>query len=90
MLRIEIIANQSVEENIHEALKEHNVGKYFTLYPNISGVGSAGPHMGDAIWPEQNFVMVIWCEKEEAKIIEKAVTEVKERYPDEGIKLFGL
>ena len=66
MLRIEIISNHSVEENILDALKDHGVGKYYTLYPNVTGIGTCGPRMGDAVWPEQNFVMVIWCEKEEA------------------------
>ena len=90
MLRIEIISNHSVEENILDALKDHGVGKYYTLYPNVTGIGTCGPRMGDAIWPEQNFVLVIWCEKEEALEIERAVREVKEKYPDEGIKIFGV
>ena len=90
MQRIEIIANHSVEENILEALKEHGVGKYYTFYPNIHGVGTCGPHMGDAVWPEENFAIVIWCEKKEAREIGEAIAGVKEKYPDEGIKVFGL
>ncbi|MDR3139854.1 MAG: hypothetical protein LBT95_09335 [Treponema sp.] len=90
MIRIEIIANHSVEENILEALKDRGVGKYYTKYPSIFGVGSAGPRMGDAVWPEENFALVIWCEEEEAQGIEQAVAEVKEHFPDEGIKLFKL
>ena len=89
-MRLEIIANHSVEENILESLKDHAVGKYYTLFPNVNGVGKCGPRMGDSIWPEQNFALVIWCEKEEAAEIQKAVTEVKEKYPDEGIKVFGI
>jgi hypothetical protein len=90
MIRIEIIANHSVEENILEALKDENAGKYYTKYPNIFGVGSTGPRMGDAIWPEANFAMVIWCEEDEARLIERAVARVKQQFPGEGIKLFGL
>ena len=90
MLRIEIIANHSVEENILEALAHDNVGKYYTKYTSIYGAGSSGPRMGDAVWPEENFVLVIWCEEEEARAIEKAVNFVKEKFPDEGIKLFGM
>jgi hypothetical protein len=90
MLRIEIISNHSVEENILDALKDHGVGKYYTLYPNVTGIGSSGPRMGDAVWPEQNFALVIWCEKEEALEIERAVQEVKEKFPDEGVKVFGV
>jgi len=90
MQRVEIIANHSVEENVLEALKEHGVGKYYTCYPNVTGSGTSGPRMGDAIWPEENFALVIWCEKAEAQGIAKAVAEVKKRFPDEGIKVFGV
>ncbi|MCL2138340.1 MAG: hypothetical protein FWH41_02285 [Treponema sp.] len=90
MKRIEIIANHSVEENILEALAKEDAGKYYTKYPNILGVGSTGPRMGDAIWPEENFTLVIWCEDEEAIAIERAIAEVKKVFPDEGIKIFGL
>ncbi|MDR2607667.1 MAG: hypothetical protein LBC57_04680 [Treponema sp.] len=90
MIRIEIIANHSVEENILEAFKDEGVGKYYTLYPNVTGIGSSGPRMGDAVWPEENFALVIWCEAEEAAGIRRAVAKVKERFPDEGVRLFSL
>ena len=90
MIRLEIIANQSVEENILDSFKFEGVGKYYTKYSNIYGVGTSGPKMGDAIWPEENFVLVIWCEEEEARGIERAIGFVKNKFPDEGIKVFGL
>jgi len=89
MIRVEIIANHSVEDNILEALAQARVGKYYTKIPNIVGVGSSGPRMGDAVWPEENFSLVIWCEKEEALAIKRAVDSVKKKFPDEGIKIFG-
>nr|AGS52846.1 hypothetical protein [uncultured bacterium contig00011] len=89
MIRVEIIANQSVEENILEALAKEEAGKYYTKFPNIWGVGTSGPRMGDAVWPEENFALVIWCEEEEAQAIARAVASVKEKFPDEGIKLFS-
>ena len=90
MIRIEIIANHSVEENILEALAKEQVGKFYTKYPRILGVGSAGPRMGDAVWPEENFALVIWCEEEEARAIQRAVEKVKQQFSGEGIKVFGL
>ncbi|MDR0598824.1 MAG: hypothetical protein LBG84_01900 [Treponema sp.] len=90
MLRVEIVANHSVEENVLEALKDHQAGKFYTLYPNVMGVGTSGPRMGDAVWPEENFALVVWCEEEEARAIVRAVEDVKKRFPDEGIKVFGV
>jgi hypothetical protein len=46
--------------------------------------------MGDAVWPEENFALVIWCEEDEAQGIARAVASVKEHFPGEGIKVFGL
>ena len=90
MIRLEIVANHSVEENILEALKSEGAGKYYTKYPTVFGIGSSGPRMGDAIWPEENFALVIWCDEEEARAVERAVEKVKRQFPDEGIKAFGL
>jgi len=90
MIRIEIFANNSVEEDILDALAKEQAGKYYTKIPNIYGVGSSGPRKGDAVWPEENFSLVIWCEKDEAETIKRAIDAVKEKFPDEGIKLFGI
>lgn len=90
MIRVEIIANHSVEENILEALAKENAGKYYTKYPNILGVGAAGPRLGDAVWPEENFALVIWCDDEEARAIDRAVASVKEKFPGEGVKIFRM
>ena len=90
MKRLEIIANHSVEENIMDALKHEGVGKYYTKYPGILGAGASGYRMGDPIWPEQNFALIIWCDDEEAQGIERAISYVKERFPREGIKLFKM
>ena len=89
-MRVEIIANQSVEENILDAFKYEGVGKYYTKFSNIYGVGTSGPRMGDAVWPEENFALVIWCEEEEIRGIVRAVEFVKKKFPGEGIKIFGL
>jgi len=90
MIRLEIIANHSVEENILEALAKEEAGKFYTKFPSILGVGSSGPRMGDSVWPEENFALVIWCEEAEARNIRDAVDSVKAKFPGEGIKLFGM
>jgi hypothetical protein len=90
MIRVEIVANRSVEENILEALAKEGVAKFYTKIPNVLGVGACGPRMGDAVWPEENFALIIWCEKDEAEGIERAIKKVKEKFPGEGIKLFGV
>ena len=90
MIRIEVIANRSVEENVLDALRMEDAGKFYTKYPDILGVGSSGPRMGDAVWPEENFAFVFWCGAEEAEAIRRAVASVKAKFPNEGIKMYRL
>ncbi|MDR2842959.1 MAG: hypothetical protein LBV52_07145 [Spirochaetaceae bacterium] len=89
-MRIEVIANHSVEENIFDEFRMEGVVKYYTKTNNVQGIGTSGPRMGDAIWPEENFILVVWCDEQEALGIERALNRVKQRFPAEGIKLFGL
>ncbi len=90
MRRLEIIANRSVEENIFEALERHGCGQFYTKLPVVLGVGESGPRMGDAIWPEENFMLIIWCKNdEEAEGVYDAVKEVRAKFPEEGMQVFG-
>lgn len=90
MIRLELYANRSVEEDLFDAFTKAGVVKHYTKLPVVHGVGSSGPRMGDAIWPEENFALIIWCEEEESHRIAAAVELVKQKFPHEGIKLFGV
>ncbi len=90
MKRLEIIGNKTTEEDILGALAASGVGKHYTLIPSVQGMGNAGPRKGDAVWPEENFLLIIYCEEHEAREIRKAVEDVRTRFPDEGIALFEL
>jgi hypothetical protein len=89
-MRMEIIANHSVEEDIFEAMKRRGVGGFYTKIPSVQGVGSSNPRLGDPIWPEENFLLIIYCGETEAQQIAQAVAEVKSRFEEEGIKLFAV
>ncbi|WP_304223899.1 PG0541 family transporter-associated protein [Gracilinema caldarium] len=90
MIRLELFANRSVEEDLFDAFAKAGVAKEYTKIPVVHGVGSSGPRMGDAVWPEENFALIIWCDEAEGRRIAAAVEVVKEKFPHEGIKLFGL
>lgn len=90
MKRVEIIANQSIEEDLFDNLKRKNLLGHYTKIPGVMGVGNSGPRRGDHIWPEENFILIIYCEESEAEEIRKSVEDVKTLFPDEGIKMFVL
>ena len=90
MKRVEIIANRSVQADLMEAFNRRGVVGRRTQLPVVHGVGGSGPRQGDHIWPEENFLLIVYCEDAEARAIAEAAAEVKKLFPDEGIRVFEV
>ncbi|MDA3941559.1 MAG: hypothetical protein PF693_20005 [Spirochaetia bacterium] len=90
MKRLEIIANRSIQEDMFDAFQKADIVKHYTLYPIVMGAGNSGPRMGDHIWPEENFCLIIYCEKPEAEQIKLVISELKAFFTNEGIKIFEM
>ena len=88
MKRLDIVANHSIEEDLFELFKKRGVARRFTKIPVVHGTGESEPKQGDHIWPEENFMLIVYCEDEEAGTIREVLRELKSYFPQEGIKLF--
>ncbi len=88
LYRAEIISNQSVQEDITELLEKEIPSIQYTVIPEIHGRGMRTKKLGDTIWPEMNFVLFSYVEKEDAVKVKEVVEAVKKRFPNEGISLF--
>lgn len=91
MKRIEIIFNQSLEEDVLLALKPIAEAQFFTMIPGVHGQGYSNPKQGDSVWPEENSLMIIYCDTDDAAhAIQKAIKKVQEAYAGEGIAFFMI
>lgn len=90
MKKLEIIANRSIEEDLFEKFRKENLTPHYTKIPVVHGTGNTNPKMGDSIWPEENFLLIIYCEEEIAQQIIAVIKDLKIDFPDEGIKLFEI
>jgi hypothetical protein len=88
-IRIEVIANRSVQDDFFELLNAAEVGEHYTLFPEVQGAGHAGPRRGDHIWPEENFVYVAYVAEAEARTIREQVEALRSRFETEGIRMFA-
>ena len=86
--RIEIISNQSVQEDITELLELEISDIEYTVIPVVHGRGIRAKKLGTTTWPEQNFVLFTYVTKENALKVKAIVKAVKDKFPDEGISLF--
>ena len=88
MTRCEIIANQSVQDEIVSLMEEHISGVLYTIIPLAVGRGKTSYKMGSSTWPETNFILVSYVEDEQVATMKAIIKAVKERFTNEGIKLF--
>ena len=90
MVRIELIYSQAVEEDFFEAFRDERVGYHYSKIANVTGAGYSNPKLGDAIWPQLNEMMVIYCSEAEAEKIFAIVDRLRQHYPAEGIACFVM
>lgn len=90
MIRLEIISNNTIEIDILEGLQAINKDLTYSKISSVHGSGNSSPKRGDAIWPEENFIFIIYCEDEIAKLYIEAVLSIKKRFKQEGIKIFSV
>lgn len=88
MNRLEIICNSALVEDVLEGFDDMEQQVYYSRINGVHGTGSSGPRMGDHIWPEENVLFLLYCEDAQAQEIRHLVEEIKQRFPDTGIKLF--
>lgn len=88
LYRCEIIANQSVEDDIIESLETAIKDFEYTIDENLFGRGRTSRKLGNSVWPEMNFVLTAYVKEGEVDSIKQCVDQVKEKFPREGINLF--
>ncbi|MFW6363628.1 MAG: PG0541 family transporter-associated protein [Spirochaeta sp.] len=88
--RVEIIVNQAVEEDLFDRMRIHEVTSSFTRWAPVFGKGHSGERRGDHVWPEENIVLTIYCNDNERDRLMQSVREVKQLFPNEGIKLYSF
>jgi len=90
MRRVEIIAAQAILDDVLEALEHYEVPMHYTIIPTAHGKGDTIPKLGDDVWPEENFILIMYCQDETLSGIEKALQLVKKKYDQEGIGYFVI
>lgn len=84
------MAAQAIQEDILDAFVFYGVPQHYTIVGSVLGRGDTTPKLGDSVWPEENFLLIMYCEQEVVQRIEQAIELVKKKYDHEGIGFFVL
>lgn len=90
MKRVEIMAAQAIEQDILDAFDLFQVPLQYTIVPTVHGRGKTSPKLGDAVWPEENFLLIMYCDDSVVELIERSLDLVRKKYDHEGIGFFVL
>ena len=85
MKRLELIANQSVKDELIEALENALPDIEYTLLPIVQGKGRRKRKEGTRTWPETNFLLISYMGEEDAVNAEAVIVKVRNLFPAEGI-----
>ena len=85
MKRIEIIANQSVREELIEEIEAAIPDIEYTMIPIVHGKGKRKRKEGTRTWPETNFYLIVYTDEAGLAKAETAIADIRRRFPDEGI-----
>ncbi len=86
--RVEIIFSAAIEEDILEGFEKKKIGSHYSKISAVTGAGFSNPKLGDAVWPQLNQMIIVYCKKNEAEEIVSLVKELRKKYPVEGIACF--
>lgn len=90
MIRVEIIANHSVHEEIIKNLEAVVPDLCYSLIPLVYGRGKKSYKLGTTTWPETNFILIAYCPETAETDIQTVIEYEKKKFPDEGINIFVL
>ena len=90
MIRAEIFANQSMQDVLLNNLEAAIPGFLYSIVPLAHGRGGESYKLGTTTWPETNVIIIAYCDDDKESRIATVVDYVKEKFKDEGIKLFVM
>ena len=72
--RVEIICNQSIQDDVIELLEQEIQNIQYTVIENVNGKGLSSKKLGNTTWPEMNFLLLptlICLEQKKSKLLLK-------------------
>lgn len=91
MKRVEFIFDQAVREDFFGYLEKEGVNDfYYTEIVNVQGKGIEEEKRGDAVWPEENIIVIAYVKDEIFEKIKQAVAFIRKKFDNVGVRLYYM
>ncbi len=83
-----IVYSNAVDDEMIEIARRNAGG--FTRFSGVHGEGCGEPHLGSHVWPGVNNCIMAAVDKKQEAAVAAEVLELKEKFPDVGIRVFTV
>ncbi|MDR0909666.1 MAG: hypothetical protein LBM77_07860 [Spirochaetaceae bacterium] len=87
-VRMELIMSEAIQEEFLTDIDMACPGIKYTQVVDAKGRGNTTPKQGDAIWPQFNTIITIYCSREEAARVLIIAKSLRQKFPTEGVACF--
>lgn len=90
MTRVEIIANQALEEPLMKIMPYRGGKPCYTMIHQVDGSGLSGWCLGNDVWPEENIMFILYLEDDRLSQLKDDLKKIREEFPIQGVAAFEL
>ncbi|MDR1785169.1 MAG: hypothetical protein LBR23_01700 [Spirochaetaceae bacterium] len=87
-IRLEVIMSAALEDDFLRSYEAACTGAKYTRISDATGKGYSVPKLGDAVWPQVNTIIVIYCGESDEEAIRGIIADLRQEYAGEGLACF--
>ena len=88
MIKLEIIANQALEDQLLDIMPMNNGRPCYTMLKQVDGAGFSGLCLGNEVWPEENVMFILFLNEEELNTVKEQLAGIRRKFPLLGLAAF--
>jgi hypothetical protein len=87
-IRLEIIMSQALEDDFLREIEKVLPACKYTKLAGVHGKGYSVPKLGDAVWPQENTLFLLYAAEHESEAIVNVINALRKEYTGEGLACF--
>jgi hypothetical protein len=87
-IRLEFIMSQALEDDFLREIEKVLPACKYTQLTGVHGKGYSVPKLGDAVWPQENTLFVLYVAEYESEKIVEVINALRKEYTGEGLACF--
>lgn len=90
MTRIEVILDATIAEEFSRRVDQLPGGLHYSMLESVKGRGTKGPRRGDSVWPEENYLYILYVDDDDEELTYQAIRQLRDDFPRSAVAAFSI